>query len=213
MWPITIFKCFFYLLLNCSTNFFVLDVTAVMTSPPPYEQTHFGPPMYVHLTQMSPSVSNYDRSNLDMIPESQQQVKNCWGYPANELSSIYSDVIMAQQKLMMQSPRQKMEYSRLSPQSCISTPSTFKPFHKDTNIAATSASPHRSKHPSLPIHHPYLVRSASADLLTKKSTSSSRISLDRPTPTDRKIQEDRLARKFSMKETQDIVEGIEKLLD
>lgn len=167
-------------------------------------------------------------------------MRQYWPYPANDLSSIYSNVINypphfnKYHVMAHQSPTRQRDVispaSRMSPMSSLSSPASSR-FHEDAarrnhyaqrHDVAPDDSDIRSvtslSSPSSPkkIASP-MTRSASADLLLKETSGHFQFPSppkNNSSPAARKLFNGRNEYgEMSMRETKEIVDNIEKLLD
>ena len=170
--------------------------------------THYqrcaGSSMYVELCPTpTPVCYNpyYNGRIIREVAHNSRRVQR-WNFPANELSSIYSDVVMNQQKRAGLPhrynphlyPTTEINSPRQSPASCLSSP-TYLPRYDELS----------TKNSNL-IQRKTLVRSASEDHLKTSSALLSSLTQD-----SSHIEEN--SQNLSMNDTRDIVHNIDKLLD
>ena len=156
---------------------------------------------------------------------------HCFNYPANELSSIYSDVIIrnprhetkrhVQLKATPLSICQEQEESlRFSPTSCLSAPVTFNPRCEPRPNQHLIPQENLKRKPNpqdfLPMSQVRgrfpILRSASADLLDNSRTHTTQSTSFQGQTLPKRHTAKRLSSAFNMSETKVIVDDIDKLL-
>ncbi|CAK8674923.1 unnamed protein product [Clavelina lepadiformis] len=216
----------------------------------PYSPVHSGNsshiPLYVELRPASPRAyypEQCDHPNLEPIPET-RPIRHYWAYPANDLSSIYSNVVANSMRMTEpyqqvrplgnQAPasyprtfmaQQPHSPTRLSPISSLSSPCTSPTYSGNADpvrnhyikrrdvapdeVASRSATCLAS--PTCPLSPTGLGRSASADhILNSNHQPIASPQLHSPVE---KISKSDMYGKVSMRETEEIVQNIEKLLN